>query len=234
MSQPRDRSGVSTSSALALTVGVKELYSTGLYSDLTIVCRGREFRVHKAVLHTQSSVFRSMLGGKFRKTLALDHDDPDVLATLLHFLYNFTCPPNRSGGATNPEAQASSFTVHVYALADKYDVPALRSLAVAQLTRLLDPKRENLEGFLAAIRAIDECTADNTLWEIVIPRIVGNMAWLVEEEGFFALVQEMPGLNRKLLVGSAEGFGGGRAKAVVQPQAEEQDGYYSAGGRRLG
>lgn len=94
--------------------------------------------------------------------------------------------------------------VHVYGIADKYDVPALRTLAATQLTKLLEPAGDKLDSFITAIRAIDEHTPDNILWEIVIPKIVANMSWLADDVDFFALLQEMPALTKSLLKGTAE------------------------------
>jgi hypothetical protein len=42
------------------------LLETGVHSDLTIICGGKSFRVHKLVLCTQSEVCRQLLEGKFK------------------------------------------------------------------------------------------------------------------------------------------------------------------------
>lgn len=40
--------------------------TSGLFSDLTIVCNDRKFHVHKSILWIQSEYFRKLLGGKFK------------------------------------------------------------------------------------------------------------------------------------------------------------------------
>ena len=42
------------------------LFKSGRFSDLTLVCGDAEFHVHKIVLYTQSDVFHSMLGLKYK------------------------------------------------------------------------------------------------------------------------------------------------------------------------
>jgi BTB/POZ domain len=44
----------------------KKLLETKKYSDLTLVCEGKEFPVHKAVVCTQSSVFAAACNGHFQ------------------------------------------------------------------------------------------------------------------------------------------------------------------------
>lgn len=56
----------------ALKIGAKDLLSSGLYSDITIVCGDKEFKVHKFALHTQSAYFRKLLAGKFKVLVPID------------------------------------------------------------------------------------------------------------------------------------------------------------------
>lgn len=41
------------------------LFTSSEYSDLTITCRGREWRVHKSVVCTQCDPFRKACNGDF-------------------------------------------------------------------------------------------------------------------------------------------------------------------------
>ncbi|KAK5113317.1 hypothetical protein LTR85_010934 [Meristemomyces frigidus] len=240
MSQ-QNKTAVPTSS---LMLGVKELYATGIYSDLTISCGARTFKVHKSILHPQSSVFRTLLSGNFKEaspeqgTITLNDDDPKVLQVLLHHLYNFTFD-DRSRGA---EAEAP-FAVRVYAIADKYDVSPLRAMAAQKLTSVADPGPEGLENFIAAIYAIDECCnpKDATLWNIVSPKIVANIDALADDERFFALIQELPALNKALLKrksitggGMAEGWEGAEEDGQEYPDDQYIGTYRGRGGHHLG
>jgi hypothetical protein len=42
------------------------MYETGRYSDLTIICGDRHFKVHRHIMQAQSEVFSKMLAGKFK------------------------------------------------------------------------------------------------------------------------------------------------------------------------
>ncbi|KAK5723665.1 hypothetical protein LTR15_005364 [Elasticomyces elasticus] len=211
MSRPPPSSSVQASSAH--TEGLKELYGTDLYCDLTISCGGQSIAVHKILLHTQSTVFRKMLGGSFKEanesTLTLDHDDPAALGALIYYLYHFELSPEFTSKTH------ATMLVQLYATADKYDIPALCSLAVDRLDRLLEPERDNVRAFTAAIHVIDEHTSGNQLWDIVIPKIVSNMDWLVQEEEFSKMMVEMPVLTKNLLGGMAAELQG-RAKKRSQ------------------
>ncbi|KAK5741668.1 hypothetical protein LTR17_003874 [Elasticomyces elasticus] len=195
MSVQPPSSGVHASSAHA--EGLKELYGTDLYSDLTISCGGQSIAVHKILLHTQSTVFRKMLSGSFKEanenTLTLDHDDPAALSVLIYYLYHFELSPEFTSKSH------AAVVMQLYATADKYDIPALCSLAVDHLDGLLEPERDNVKPFIAAIRAIDEHTSGDQLWGIVIPKIVANMDWLVQEDEFSKVLVDMPVLTKNLL-----------------------------------
>ncbi|KAK5735121.1 hypothetical protein LTR17_008457 [Elasticomyces elasticus] len=189
-----------------LLSGIKELYLSGLYSDFTIVSWNRSFKVHKVVLHTQSSVFRAMLSGNFKEanqnTLTLNHDDPGELAVMLHFFYHSSLPaPSAGTREADPE-----FMVCVYKMADKYDVPALCALAASTFSKLLKPicDLSNIDSFCVALIAIDEFITDDKFWDIAVPKIVDNMSWLASNDKFCDLLQRMPKLNQKLLVSAAK------------------------------
>ncbi|KAK4545962.1 hypothetical protein LTR36_002526 [Oleoguttula mirabilis] len=185
----------------ALEFGVKELYATGLFSDLTISCGGSTFKVHKVILHPQSSVFRALLSGKSKEaieqegTITLD-DDPKVLQVLLHYLYNFTYDD-----ASRGEETEASFAVRVYAVADKYDVDPPRLVAAQKLSDFVIPTDGGREHFLAVVYAIAKyCNPkDTTLWDIIMPRMIAGIDRLADDAKLFALVQAMPVLNKALL-----------------------------------
>lgn len=47
---------------------LRKLLASGEYSDLTLVCRGQEFRVHKMIVCTQSPMIDAALKGDFMVT----------------------------------------------------------------------------------------------------------------------------------------------------------------------
>ncbi|KAK7432412.1 Kelch-like protein 10 [Neonectria magnoliae] len=61
------------------------------FSDMTILCRGHEFKAHRAIVCTQSSFFDGAFSTSFKeaasKTIELPEDDPEVVKRFLEFLY---------------------------------------------------------------------------------------------------------------------------------------------------
>jgi speckle-type POZ protein len=192
--------------------------SSSAFSDLTLICGGKVFKVHKVVLCTQSEVFRKLLDGNFKvhsltvrlfttvaintkmsqengaKFVNLPDDEPRVLEVLIHYMYHFdldtTSRPKTSGLWT--------FLVHVYALADKYDLPPLRSLVAQRLDDVCDPTT-SIDEFVAVLRVVDACTAERTLWDIMVPNVSTNLALLLKDQSFEELVMECPSLTLPLL-----------------------------------
>jgi hypothetical protein len=109
---------------------------------------------------------------------------------MYHFELDTSSRPATSGLWT--------FLVHVYALADKYDLPPLRSLVAQRLGEVCDPTTE-IDEFVALLRVVDACTAERTLWDILLPKVRVNIKLLLKEESFQELVMEMPSLTLPLL-----------------------------------
>lgn len=101
-----------------------------------------------------------------------------------------TCRPNT--------ASPSTFSVHVYAAADKYDVPPLRRLIVHRMEELCDPV-EDLDDFVAVLRVTDACTANRALWDILLPKAKTNITQLLQDESFRWLAMELLSLTLPLL-----------------------------------
>ncbi|KAH6623783.1 BTB/POZ protein [Chaetomium tenue] len=72
------------------------LYKEGTYSDLTVTCGGKEYKVHKAIICLRSSFFETACSGPFKKgktgIVVLSDDDPRAVELMLHFFYYFDYP----------------------------------------------------------------------------------------------------------------------------------------------
>ena len=79
-----------------VSTGMKKMLSNGLHSDLTIRCGRKEFKVHKAVLASQSPVFRRMLESdmKEQRTNVIEISDVDqaVISDMLAYIYTGSAP----------------------------------------------------------------------------------------------------------------------------------------------
>lgn len=124
----------------------------------------------------------------------LPDDEPQVLQVLIHYMYHFTLDITERPKTSGPW----TFLVHVYALADKYDVPPLRQLAARRLNDVCDPTKD-IDEFAAVIRVTDACTVESTLWDILLLKAKANITMLLEDESFQELVMETPSLTLPLL-----------------------------------
>ncbi|KAI6843921.1 hypothetical protein KC340_g412 [Hortaea werneckii] len=182
----------------ALNLSLKHFLASGTYSDLTLVCGGKEFHVHKIILDAQSPVFHTLLNGSFKETGKSRievHDDPEAFSVLVHYLYNFTLPESTSRDSRSKPA----FAVRLYAIADKYNVEPLRDMAAQRLRKTIEVHA--VPAFVEAIRMVDELTppSDKTLWKIVVPFMTGNITFLLGQQDFRDLLQDMPQLMYELL-----------------------------------
>ena len=92
-----DCGGLHTSDAHLRSVGMKldqqRKGNNTDYCDTTLVCDGREFPVHRAVLVAVSDYFEMLLEGNFAEShqnkidLSESISDPDLLENILTFAY---------------------------------------------------------------------------------------------------------------------------------------------------
>ncbi|EPE08850.1 btb poz domain protein [Ophiostoma piceae UAMH 11346] len=72
---------------------VQKLFSSQEYSDFTLTCEGRLYRLHKAIVCPQSDVFAAMLRSKFKEGLEnsihLPEEDAGVVHCMIRYLYCF-------------------------------------------------------------------------------------------------------------------------------------------------
>ena len=105
--------------------GLKSLLDEELFVDVTIKCREKEFKVHKAVLIVESPVFKTMfetdMKEKHSSTIEITDADPEVISEVLDFLY--------MGSASN----MGRMTEELLAFAHKYQIRPLLSLCETKL-----------------------------------------------------------------------------------------------------
>lgn len=226
----------------------RSLLALDIFSDLTITCGEKEWKVHKNVLWIQSDYFRKLLNGNFKvrkingndrvhpswctsptpskdfsrektpsqptkekhqnltryltqeakaSTIDLSRDDPHALEILIHYFYNFRLPsPLTSNASTTP---LPTLLVKIYAIADKYDVQPLLTLARDQPCEIYSPSFviTNIPAFVNCVRAVDEHTRDEPeshggLRGILLHAACANMGRLVKSEVFRELLQDAP------------------------------------------
>ncbi|KAL8828597.1 MAG: hypothetical protein Q9191_002498 [Dirinaria sp. TL-2023a] len=82
---------MSTVSQQQFPSGYEDLLRSQKYSDLTINCRGRQWRVHRAIICPRSKFFCVLCDGIFQEASSgvvnLDKEDPAILERMLRYLY---------------------------------------------------------------------------------------------------------------------------------------------------
>ncbi|KAL2142003.1 hypothetical protein VTI28DRAFT_1693 [Corynascus sepedonium] len=75
----------------AIYNGLSKLYGDEKYADLTVTCGERTFRLHRAIICSQSPIFETACSGGFRESttgrITIEEVDPDILAKFVEFIY---------------------------------------------------------------------------------------------------------------------------------------------------
>ncbi|KAF4963623.1 hypothetical protein FSARC_8408 [Fusarium sarcochroum] len=79
---------------ISIHAAISTLLYNEKFSDMIILCDGREFKAHRAIVCTQSSFFDKALSNNLKeatdRVIELPEDDPDILERFLEFLYTGT------------------------------------------------------------------------------------------------------------------------------------------------
>ncbi|KAK6819220.1 hypothetical protein RU639_008141 [Aspergillus parasiticus] len=156
-------SSISTMSKLRDVM--RDLLQQGQFSDMEILCQGVTFKVHKAIVCTQSSYFHSAICDGFKesteKAINLQDDTPETVERILSFLYlrnyreeghsvQYEQPvsevairknesdsviPENEPESTEPAHQAAFNNIEVFIAADKYGIIPLKTLAASKFSR---------------------------------------------------------------------------------------------------
>ncbi|MCJ1245142.1 hypothetical protein MMC30_002343 [Trapelia coarctata] len=127
-------------SSLAYRDGVQSLLTSGKYHDFVICCGDRSWKVHRAIICSQSKYFTGICDGDFKKShenkIDLQGDDPKLVEQMVLFLYTARYPAPLVEKKQRAEQDLIT-DARLYALADKFDIPALKHAVVAAFTKLL-------------------------------------------------------------------------------------------------
>eukprot|EP01094_Clydonella_sp_ATCC50884_P019936 TRINITY_DN4008_c0_g1_i1.p1 TRINITY_DN4008_c0_g1~~TRINITY_DN4008_c0_g1_i1.p1 ORF type:complete len:443 (-),score=85.19 TRINITY_DN4008_c0_g1_i1:188-1516(-) len=112
--------------------GFVEYQENGIFTDLTLVVGGKDYRVHKLVLVYSSEFFDSLLTSKFKEhsqeAIELKFEDEDnVFPSVLRFMY--------SGEIVLTETNCLA----ILAMADKYLIHSLREVCISYITQSIKP-----------------------------------------------------------------------------------------------
>ncbi|KAJ8061745.1 hypothetical protein OCU04_009542 [Sclerotinia nivalis] len=133
---------------------ISQLYSTGKYSDLTIKCQGKEFKVHRAIVCPQSKPLAAAIDHGFKEAttgvINFEEDDPEIVEYMIKFLYvgtykalarmNKLTVPEMSQDATSvAEAYASVFGEQLSEFLSRFHTPANTNTTTNGPKKLFEP-----------------------------------------------------------------------------------------------
>lgn len=103
------------------------ILNSSQWSDVTLICEGREFPCHKAILASRSPIFNAMFTHQnsrevLTNKVEIEDMEPKVLSELLTFIYTGSC----------------SIEEGLLAAADKYILPRLKSRCESLLWQKID------------------------------------------------------------------------------------------------
>jgi len=113
----------------ALLEAITACFSETAFTDLVVKSGGMSWKVHRVIVCSQSPVLKAACSGSFQEAFTgvinLEDDDPATVFLMLCFLYtaDYEVDPEHEPSAT------LSIHAQMFTLADKYDLPALMSLA---------------------------------------------------------------------------------------------------------
>jgi len=169
---------VKPSKALAedlLAKGLQELYRRGEFTDVTLRCAEQTFLAHRAVLASQSGVFKEGFSSQSQAEAGMRHEirleiaNPEAVKIMLDFLYMLD---ESDWAAFNPRTQAVNRDV--LQLAAQFQLPGLTQRATHWLSQDLTT------GNVVERLAICEEFSLTELSEKILQQLANNREALAE------------------------------------------------------
>ncbi|KAJ5991369.1 hypothetical protein N7522_011576 [Penicillium canescens] len=141
---------------------LQSLLDSGKYSDLMISCEGRNFKVHRAIVCSQSSFFDAAVKGGFKEASLSQVDLPDDELATIHRVISFLYVQDygetddldfaKAASRENIDPHAAMWNnLRVFMAADKFDISPLKSLARTRLLNWIDKNAKSLPLVLQQI-----------------------------------------------------------------------------------
>ncbi|KAF2023846.1 hypothetical protein EK21DRAFT_80020 [Setomelanomma holmii] len=139
---------------LELKTALASLFSSGMYSDLTIVCGAKRYQVHRALLASRSPFFEGACRNSFLEAqtgvIDLSEDDAEAVEHMVHYFYHvdyLTKPlsrrsSQRSSRPSSPLSRISKRTAPKKLDPALVEDPLLAIMAAANTTMPLTPPAE--------------------------------------------------------------------------------------------
>ncbi|KAF8852305.1 hypothetical protein BDZ45DRAFT_749703 [Acephala macrosclerotiorum] len=196
------------------------MLKSGRYSDLTIKCRGRVFKVHRNVVCLQSKPLAAHVDGEFAEAITgeinLPDDHPQTLERLIKFLYTGTFDAMPSAYETANEISYAAAKVpssdladeasrkaakgrpgmlitctRAFIMAEKYDIPALKNLAKTKFKEAVSTEWNTCALSVSLRLMYDELPeSDRLLKDVAIEAAASHVKELIDRGEFATLCRE--------------------------------------------
>ncbi|RGP69558.1 n-carbamoyl-l-amino acid hydrolase [Fusarium sporotrichioides] len=173
-------------------------HNTGDLSDAVITCEDQVFKIHRVVLSAHSKYFARALNGEWKETtdrkIEIKDFDPIVVEAMLHFIYSFDY-------VDACDSSSMVFNAQVYQIADKYDIPALKTYSKNKFASAIT-FGWNTDDFPGAVSLICDTTPleDRGLRDLVVDITWKNIDKLIGRDGFCELLRKTADFTADLIL----------------------------------
>lgn len=198
-----------------LLEALKGLYQSGDYSDLTLSCGGKDYKLHKSIVCPRSDFFAAACRGHFKEaregSISLPEDDARIVDLMIYYFYHLDyrvcmvshgteCDRDLVG---HKEVLGWELPIHVraYAMAEKYGVVGLKAVALRKFEDAVKGVSWHHSHFVRAAREAYESTVetDRALRDVVLEEFKARPELLNVPEAQ-ALLKEVPILAYDVLI----------------------------------
>lgn len=168
------------------------------FTDYTLVCQGREFKVQRFVLHVQSKGFAAALAGSVKDgKMEIKDTEADVLQAMLDWMYTFDYDPPES-------ASKLVFHLKVYELANRYGAARLVGASLEHFEMECEGDEWWIPELAQAVRFLENDNKKDMMGHarlrgILLATVKSKLTQLVYSDEFADLVSEFKVLNVDLL-----------------------------------
>ncbi|KAF4633274.1 hypothetical protein G7Y89_g4845 [Cudoniella acicularis] len=182
-----------------------ELFKSKKYGDLTIKCKGREFKVHRAIVCLQYKPLAATVGGEFKEAttgvIELKENEPEIVKRMLEFMYILDYWDDRKifdPTVLNVRSILMNtrgpliINTQVYIIADQYGVQELKYLANIKYQNVV-PDLWDTPEFVESLGLMYEeiPEKDRLLKSVAVGEVQRNMKALLDRSDFVSLCREI-------------------------------------------
>ncbi|KAM0718325.1 hypothetical protein Q7P37_006657 [Cladosporium fusiforme] len=173
----------------------ESFFNNQCLSDVTITFGSESLHAHKIILAKGSTYFKKMFCGSFKEAnsneVKLCEDDPLAIHAMIRFLYGL----DYQSAGTKSDWLRLSPHAHLYAAAEKYDLPSLKSTitdVVKSEFKSLDSDLYHLNDFCSALSIVWRGTpsSDNKLRQLLTDRCSKNLDSLLKHATFLRVLRD--------------------------------------------